>query len=105
MAALEDEAYAQFCMARTIAERARVAAALRALGYPTLPSRANFLSFDCRVNSLPLILGLAKQGVFIREWRDPGFETYVRMTIGLPQENDRTLQLLSGVFAQAPVCA
>ena len=105
VAALEDEAYAQACMVRTIAERERVAAALHAMGYPTLPSRANFLSFDYRVNSVPLINALAEQGVFLREWRDPGFETYVRMTIGLPQENDRTLELLSGAFSQARASA
>jgi len=101
IAALDDEAYAQSCMARTIAERGRVAAALLDMGYPTLPSRANFVSFDYRVNSVPLIAALARQGVFIREWRDPGFETYVRMTIGLPQENDRALHLLDEAIAQA----
>jgi len=101
IAALEDDAYAQSCMARTIAERERVASALSGMGYPPLPSRANFLSFDCGVNSVPVISALARQRVFIREWRDPGFETYARMTIGLPQENDRTLQLLAEALAQA----
>lgn len=101
VAALEDEAYAQSCMARTIAERGRVADVLRSMGYPTLPSRANFLSFDYRLNSVPLITALAEQGVFIREWRDPGFETYVRMTIGLASENDRTMALLAEAIAQA----
>lgn len=103
MAALQDEAYAQACMARTIAERERVGAALSAMGYPPLRSRANFLSFDYRVNSVPLIAALARQGVFIREWRDPGFETFVRMTIGLPQENDRTLLLLEEALAPVRV--
>lgn len=100
-AALADEAYARSCMARTIVERGRVAAQLAGMGYPTLPSRANFLSFDYGVNSVPLITALAEQGVFVREWRDPGFETYVRMTIGLPQENDRTLASLAR-FAAMP---
>ena len=98
-AALADEAYARSCIARTIAERGRVAALIAGLGYPTLPSRANFVSFDYGIDSAPLIARLAQQGVFMREWRDPGFETYVRMTIGLPEENDLALRSLSDTIA------
>lgn len=97
LAALADEPYAQHCMARTIAERDRVATMLADMGYQTLASRANFVSFDYRANSVPLIARMAEQGVFVREWRDPGFESYVRITIGLPQENDRALRLLATV--------
>ena len=94
-AALGDESYAESCIASTVAERARVAERIESMGYRTLPSRANFVSFDYRANAVALISGLAAQGIFIREWRDPGFENFIRMTIGLPQENDRALQALA----------
>lgn len=100
-AALRDEAYARTCMQRAVAERERVAAVIRAMGFATLPSRANFVSFDYGANSVPVIDSLAAQGIFIREWRDPGYDTYIRMTIGLPAENDRALQALAALHAKA----
>ncbi|MEO8855361.1 MAG: histidinol-phosphate transaminase [Burkholderiaceae bacterium] len=100
-AALADEAYAQACIRKTIAERNRVAEKIEDMGYATMPSRANFVSFDSRTHAAPLITRMAEQAVFVREWRDPGFETYVRMTIGLPEENDRTLQVLAEAMAPA----
>jgi histidinol-phosphate aminotransferase len=90
-AALADEAYAQDCIARTLAERERVSSLIEKMGYRTLPSRANFVSFDYGPTAASVVLRLAAQGVFLREWRDPGFETFVRITVGLPQENDRAL--------------
>ena len=61
------------------------------MGYRTLPSRANFVSFDYGPNAASVIARLAAQGIFLREWRDPGYATFIRMTIGLPQEHDRAL--------------
>ena len=90
-AALADEAYAQDCIARTLAERERVSSLIEKMGYRSLPSRASFVSFDYGPTAASVILRLAAHGVFLREWRDPGFETFVRITVGLPQENDRAL--------------
>ncbi len=101
-AALSDEAYAQSCIARAVAERERVAQQLGRMGYHCLPSRANFVSFDYRSDAVSVINQLASQGIFVREWRDPGFETFIRITIGLPEENDRALQALT-IAAGAPL--
>ena len=38
---------------------------------------------------------MAAEGVLVREWRDPGFETFIRITVGLPEENDRALWALA----------
>lgn len=96
-AALDDEAYAQSCLAKVIAERGRLAAGIEAMGFRTLASRANFVSFDSGTNSVPLMARMAADGVHVREWRDPGFETYLRFTVGTREENDRALR----VFAKA----
>ena len=96
-AALSDEPYAQDCIAQALAERERVAARIAHMGYQTLPSRANFLSFDYGPQAASVISQLAAQGIFIREWRDPGYESFIRITIGLPQENDRALTALAAV--------
>ena len=97
-AALEDERYSQECIARVIAERRRLAAAIEGLGFGTLPSRANFVSFDYRANAAPAMAAMAAEGVFVREWRDPGFETFIRITVGLPEENDRAVRALANAL-------
>ncbi len=96
-AALSDEPYAQSCITRALAERERVNGLIEKMGYRTLPSRANFVSFDYGANAVAPIARMAAEGVFIREWRDPGYETFIRMTIGLPTENDRALQALAAL--------
>ncbi|MEO5737997.1 MAG: histidinol-phosphate transaminase [Variovorax sp.] len=95
LAALEDEAYAQQCIARVITERRRLAKRIEAMGFKALPSRANFVSFDYGANAQPVMAAMAAQGVFIREWRDPGFETFLRITVGTGSENDRALAALA----------
>ena len=81
-----------------IAERRRLAAAIEGLGFGTLPSRANFVSFDYRANAAPAMAAMAAEGVFVREWRDPGFETFIRITVGLPEENDRAVRALANAL-------
>ena len=98
-AALADEPYSQQCIAKLIAERRRLAAGIEGLGFATLPSRANFVSFDYRANAVPVMAAMAAEGVFVREWRDPGFETFIRITVGLPEENDRALRALARAMA------
>lgn len=90
-AALGDETYARASIGKVVAERRRVADAVDRMGFKTLPSRANFISFDYGRDAMPVRAAMAQDGVHVREWRDPGFETYVRISIGLPVENDRAL--------------
>ena len=101
-AALADVRYSQDCIARVVAERSRLAMGIERLGFGTLPSRANFVSFDYRANAVPVMAAMAAEGVFVREWRDPGFETFIRVTVGLPEENDRALRALAGAMAWDP---
>ena len=94
IAALEDQAYSDFCIGAVVAERGRLAGRLAAAGIACLPSRANFLSFDIGRNAVPVMTAMAERGVLVREWRDPGFETFIRISIGLPEENDRAFDEL-----------
>lgn len=99
LAALDDEAYARRCMAETVAERGRVAGLLSDLGLRPMPSRANFLSFDIGRNAVPVMARMAERGVLVREWRDPGYDTFIRMTIGATAENDRAIVALREALA------
>jgi histidinol-phosphate aminotransferase len=83
----------------TVAERARVAAALTGLGLRTLPSDANFLLFF--VDRPREVQGrLAREhGVIIRDRSGmPGLAGALRVTVGTPEENDRFLGALEEVL-------
>lgn len=93
-AALEDPGHVQDCIARTIAERERVRAALTAMDYRAPPSVANFLFFDAREDASALAEKLLAHGVIVKPWREPGYQQHVRVSIGLPRSNDMFLAAL-----------
>ena len=80
-------------VAALVSERERVSAALDALGFRVIPSDANFVLFGSPKWTGASDAALAwKQyladGVLIRDVGIPG---YLRVTIGLPEENDAFL--------------
>ncbi|HZW27552.1 MAG TPA: aminotransferase class I/II-fold pyridoxal phosphate-dependent enzyme, partial [Trueperaceae bacterium] len=100
LAALErPEAVAQRVTA-VVAERERLAAALRTFpGIEVFPSVTNFVLF--RVDDPGAVhSGLLERGVVVRRQDHlPGLEGCLRVTAGLPQENDAFLRALEGVLA------
>ena len=81
-----------------IAERDRIAIALQAMGIFTYPSRANFVLF--RVDDASAVWrGLLDRGVLIRNFdSDEGLAGCLRVTAGLPGENDAFLRALEEVL-------
>lgn len=76
-----------------IAERERVAHALVILGFQVLPSSANFLLFSGFANDAKSVWSaLVSAGVLVR---DIGIDGYLRVTIGLPSENDAFLAAIA----------
>jgi histidinol-phosphate aminotransferase len=100
-AALQEYDFVQECISQTIAERERVRQALNALGYHPAPSLANFLFFDAQEDSFGLAQRLLPQGVIVKPWREPGFTTHIRVSIGSPRANDQFLAALAKVSARA----
>jgi histidinol-phosphate aminotransferase len=73
----------------TLDERDRLAAGLRELGYEPLPSHANFLYV--RVPKAQAVYeGLLRQGLVVRPHDDA-----IRVTVHLPEANDRLLDALT----------
>jgi histidinol-phosphate aminotransferase len=77
-------------------ERERVAAALTGAGLTPLPSTANFLLVPCGSPEAAAALadGLLRRGVIVRPTAPFGDAEAVRITIGLPEENDALLDAL-----------
>lgn len=91
LAAWNDPGHMQRAVADTVRERERLAAALRAARLPGLriaPSAANFLWLDLGRPSAPVHEALLQHGLITKAWKDPGFETCLRVSVGRPDEND-----------------
>lgn len=96
MAALRDEAWMKASTARLRTERERVRAALRQLGLRPAPSQTNFLFVNTGVDSEAIAAALLREGIIVKPWREAGYRSYLRVTIGHAADNDR---LIAGLAA------
>lgn len=101
IAALDDSGYTDLILENCARERKRIADGLVALGYQPMPSSGNFLSFDCGKKVDPILAEMRARGVLIREWRDPGYETHLRISIGDAKSTDAVLACLTEVLGPA----
>ncbi len=96
-AALEDQQYARRVWAEIVSERRRLGEELEKVGWPVLPSEANFV-----LASVPggdgkrAYLGLKEQGILVRYFDLPGLTDRLRITVGTSQE---TNALIGGIKA------
>jgi histidinol-phosphate aminotransferase len=82
---------------RTIAERISMDERLRALGLEPADSQANFCWFHLgeERDEEQVMRGLAERGVLVRGGTALGSEGALRVTYGLPEENERFLEALA----------
>jgi histidinol-phosphate aminotransferase len=98
IASLDDLEERMATVARIVAERERLAAALAALpGFRVYPSAANFLL--CRITggaarARAIRDGLAQRGILIRYFNRPGLDDCIRISVGRPEQNDALLHAL-----------
>ena len=65
------------------------------LGYDCIPTKGNFISFNSNGDGEKLFNALLKEGVIIRTLGVYKMPNYLRVTIGLPEENSIFLDKLS----------
>jgi histidinol-phosphate aminotransferase len=85
-------------VAALVAERERVCAALHAMGFRVIPSDANFVLFGEFRDAVGTWRQYLDDGVLIRDVGIPGF---LRVTIGLADENDAFLAASQKVAADS----
>jgi histidinol-phosphate aminotransferase len=71
---------------------------LLAQGLRVAPSKGNFLFIDTRQNGTAIAERLLKQGVIVKPWKQRGYESFVRVSIGLAEENDLFVEALISVL-------
>jgi len=97
IAALEDRAHLQHVVDATIRDRARLTEDLATMGLEVVPSQGNFVLVDVGRPGRAVYEALLAEGVIVRPMPAP-LETRVRVTVGLPDENDRFLRALRRVL-------
>jgi histidinol-phosphate aminotransferase len=99
-AAVLDASYYEEINKKVIATRERVSAALKDMGFLTLPSSANFIfTRSPRHSGAELFSALRNRGILVRRFDKPRIADYLRVSMGTDGEMDfflETLQKLLG---------
>lgn len=94
-AAVTDEAYFQETCRKVVATRERTADALRGLGFVVPPSLTNFLFVTHPdKNASDIFAALRERGIFIRYFKLPRIDNYLRITVGTDEQMDRLIDAL-----------
>jgi histidinol-phosphate aminotransferase len=98
-AAFDDVAYFEAIRARVIAARDALSTELTKLGLEVLPSQANFLfARHPRLAGATLAKALRERAVLVRHFKAPRIEDFLRITVGLPEENARLVEALREIL-------
>ena len=94
-ASVRDEDYFRQSCAKVIATRERAADALRELGFTVLPSLTNFLFVTHPKKEASVIFEhLRQKNIFIRYFKLPRIDNYLRITVGTDEQMDRLIAAL-----------
>lgn len=86
-AAIEDEAYFRETLEKIIKTREETKAALHRLGFLVTESRTNFLfARKPDVSAQKLFEALRERGIYVRYFKKPRIDEYLRITIGTDEE-------------------
>jgi len=102
LAALGDEAWMKASVARLRVERDRVAVALQRLGLPIAASQTNFVFFDTGADSAAWAAALLRDGIIVKAWREAGYGSFMRATIGSASDNDRLIAAVGRLVGAPP---
>lgn len=106
IASLEDLDILKANRDKLVVERTRVTTGLDAMpGVTTYPSSTNFVLFRLPVEDSTIVLdGLVKRNVYVRRYGTTGWGLHdcLRVSIGLPEENEAFLGALQDVLATLP---
>ena len=98
-ASIRDEDYFQQTCRKVSTTRDRSAEALRALGFTVLPSLTNFLFVTHPNKKAPdIFAALREKGIFIRYFKLPRIDNYLRITVGTDEQMDKLIAALKEIL-------
>ena len=93
-AALKDEAYVAESLRLNREGRAVLEAGFKRLNLTYIPSIGNFLSFEVGDDAMGVYDRMLNRGVVVRPIANYNMPNHLRVTVGLPEENERFLAVL-----------
>lgn len=94
VASLEDTDFVAAVLANNREQKRFYYDSFRELGLAYLPTATNFIMVDLGTESDPVYAEMAQRGVLVRPGSDFGMPTWLRISIGKPDENRRAVELL-----------
>lgn len=95
VAALDDPIFIKKTLQCNAEGMAQLIEGLNQLNLAHLPSHANFITFDCKINSQPIYDKLLNDGIIVRPLTAYGLPNHLRVSIGTHNQNKRFLESLS----------
>ena len=99
LAALDDAAHVRRSIETNQRERKRLAEGIRKLGLRPAPSETNFVFLEVGPETPDVCEALLRDGVIVRPLGWMGLPEAMRVTVGVPAENDRFLAALERVLS------
>jgi len=103
LAALDDADHIQKTLENNASGAEFLMAKLKELGYSPVPTWANFIYFDAGTDAAALAKRIQAEGVIVRSLVPWGIPTALRVTIGLPEHNERFIAALAKATDRAGV--
>lgn len=100
IAALDDTVHLEETLRITETGRRSIQVHLDGMGLSYIPSVTNFILVDVGVEGKRLSAALLRKGVIVRSMEGYGLPTYIRITVGTPQENTRALMAMAEVLGE-----
>jgi histidinol-phosphate aminotransferase len=100
IAALDDTEHVNRSIRENAAERTRLTRGLKELGLRPVPSHANFIFIDIGPDAQELYGELLHEGVIVRPLGWMGMPEAMRVSVGVAEENDKLLAVMSRVLAK-----
>jgi len=100
VAALQDDEFIRRSVANNALGLDNFYAELQKMKLPFVESQGNFVMFDTLRDVSAVNEALLKRGVILRPILNYGFKTEMRMSVGLPEENQVAIQALREVMSE-----
>jgi histidinol-phosphate aminotransferase len=98
LAAWSDPDHMAASVRATVSQRDLMGAQLRALDLVVAPSATNFLFLDLNRPNGPVAEALLWRGIIIKPWKEAGYETFIRVSVGTEADNQRFVSALADIL-------
>lgn len=98
IAVMNDDAFVQKVAENNRQELQRYEAFCQQYGLEYIPSKGNFITIDFKQHAAPIYDALLREGVIVRPIAGYGMPNHLRISVGLPEENDRLFKALVKVL-------